>query len=138
MPARRTPASARRLERIQASPRFNGRTFVNTFGILPGLKPGVARPTIRDFLCGGERRVPAGPLPLVNPVAQWAEPIETDLRVTWLGHSTLLIEIDGVRVLTDPVWSERASPLKFAGPKRFHPPPAALAALPPLDAVIVS
>jgi len=93
---------------------------------------------MRDFLCGGERRIPAGPLPLVDPVPRWAEPAETGLRVTWLGHSTLLIEIDGVRVLTDPVWGQRASPLPFAGPKRFHPPPAPLAALPPLDAVIVS
>jgi L-ascorbate metabolism protein UlaG (beta-lactamase superfamily) len=93
---------------------------------------------MRDFLCGGERRVPAGPLPLVNPVARWREPVESGLRVTWLGHSTLLIEIDGVRVLTDPVWGQRASPLPFAGPKRFHPPPAPLAALPPLDAVIIS
>ena len=62
----------------------------------------------------------------------------TGLRVTWLGHSTLLVEIDGVRVLIDPVWGNRVSPMAFAGPRRFHPPPAALAALPPLDAVIVS
>jgi L-ascorbate metabolism protein UlaG (beta-lactamase superfamily) len=93
---------------------------------------------MRDFLCGGERRIPSGPLPLVDPVQQWTKPPETGLRVTWLGHSTLLIEIDGVRVLTDPVWGQRASPLAFAGPKRFHPPPAPLAALPPLDAVIIS
>ena len=53
-------------------------------------------------------------------------------------RTTLVIEIDGVRVLTDPVWSNRASPLPFAGPKRFHPPPAPLDALPPLDAVILS
>ncbi|MEP7344063.1 MAG: MBL fold metallo-hydrolase [Gemmatimonadaceae bacterium] len=127
-----------RLERIRASPRFNGRTFVNTHLVSSGFKEGVERPTMRDLLCGGERRVPSGPLPLVNPVSRWAEPVETGLRVTWLGHSTLLIEIDGVRVLTDPVWGQRVSPLAFAGPKRFHPPPAPLAALPPLDAVIVS
>jgi L-ascorbate metabolism protein UlaG (beta-lactamase superfamily) len=66
------------------------------------------------------------------------KPPASGLRVTWLGHSTLLIEIDGLRVLTDPVWGKRASPVAFAGPKRFHPPPAALAALPPLDVVIVS
>ena len=127
-----------RLQRIHASPQFNGRTFVNTHSVLPGLKPGVARPTIRDFLCGGERRVPGGPLPLVDPVPVWSTPNTSGLRVTWLGHSTTLIEIDGIRVLTDPVWGERVSPLKFAGPKRFHPPPAALSALPPLDVVIVS
>jgi L-ascorbate metabolism protein UlaG (beta-lactamase superfamily) len=48
------------------------------------------------------------------------------------------VEIDGARVLTDPVWGQRVSPLAFAGPKRFHPPIVPLAALPPLDAVIVS
>ena len=39
--------------------------------------------------------------------------------VTWMGHSTLLVEIDGVRVLIDPVWDERASPMRWTGPKRF-------------------
>jgi len=93
---------------------------------------------MRELLGAGVGRIPAGPLPLVNPIAQWAKRPESGLRVTWLGHSTLLIELDGVRVLTDPVWGNRASPLPFAGPKRFHPPPAPLAAVPPLDAVIVS
>jgi L-ascorbate metabolism protein UlaG (beta-lactamase superfamily) len=127
-----------RRERMRASPRFDGRVFRNTYPVSTGLKPGVERPTMRDFLCPDELRVPSTPLPLVDPRALWARRPSSGLRVTWLGHSTLLIEIDGVRVLTDPVWSDRASPLPFAGPKRFHPPPAALAALPPLDAVILS
>ena len=127
-----------RAERIKSSPRFNGRVFTNTNPVSQGLKSGVERPTMRDFICGGEHRVPSGPLPLFDPVAQWRKQPETGLRVTWLGHSTLLIEIDGIRVLTDPVWGPRASPLAFAGPKRFHPPPAPLAAVQPLDAVIVS
>jgi L-ascorbate metabolism protein UlaG (beta-lactamase superfamily) len=130
-------ATGERLERIKASPRFNGRVFVNTHPVSTGLKEGVERPTMRDFLCG-ERRKPSGPLPLVDPRDTWRKRAETGLRVTWLGHSTLLIEIDGVCLLTDPVWGERASPMPFAGPKRFHPPPARLDALPPLDAVIVS
>jgi len=131
-------ASSDRRERILASPQFDGRVFVNTHPVPGGFKPGVERPTLGEFLCGGERRVPAGPLPLVDPVPLWSRPPETGLRVTWLGHSTLVIEIDGVRVLTDPVWSERASPLHFAGPKRFHPPPAPLRALPPPDLVLLS
>ena len=130
--------SGLRAERINASPRFNGRVFVNTHPVSLGLKAGVERPTLRDFLCGGERRVPSGPLPIMNPVPIWKRPSDTGLRVTRLGHSTLLIEIDGVRVLTDPVWGQRVSPLAFAGPKRFHPPPAPLRALPPLDAVLIS
>jgi L-ascorbate metabolism protein UlaG (beta-lactamase superfamily) len=60
------------------------------------------------------------------------------LRATWLGHSTVLIEIDGLRVLTDPVWGPRASPSRFAGPKRFQPVPVRLRAMPPLDLAVVS
>ncbi|HJQ21897.1 MAG TPA: MBL fold metallo-hydrolase [Gemmatimonadaceae bacterium] len=138
MKARRSRFGARRRERLLASPRFDGRVFRNTFPVSAGLKPGVERPTMRDFLCPSEDRVPSSPLPLVDPVYTWMQRTSSGLRVTWLGHSTLLIEIDGARLLTDPVWSERASPLPFAGPKRFHPPPAALDALPPLDAVILS
>jgi hypothetical protein len=60
------------------------------------------------------------------------------LRVTWLGHSTILLEIDGHRFLTDPVWSERVGPIGFAGPKRWFPPLLALSDLPRLDAVLLS
>ncbi len=58
--------------------------------------------------------------------------------MTWLGHSTVLIEIEGVRILTDPVWGPRASPLSLAGPKRFQPVPVTLREMPPVDMVIVS
>ena len=60
------------------------------------------------------------------------------LRVTWMGHSSTLLEIDGMRVLLDPVWDERASPLRWAGPKRFFPAPLKLKDMPELDVVIVS
>jgi L-ascorbate metabolism protein UlaG (beta-lactamase superfamily) len=60
------------------------------------------------------------------------------LRVTWLGHSTTLVDIDGAHVLTDPMWSERVSPYTAIGPRRFYPPPMAIADLPPIDAVVIS
>ncbi len=60
------------------------------------------------------------------------------LSVTWLGHATALVELDGYRVLTDPVWSQRCSPSRAVGPKRLHPPPLPLEALPALDAVVIS
>jgi L-ascorbate metabolism protein UlaG (beta-lactamase superfamily) len=65
-------------------------------------------------------------------------PPKTGLRITWLGHSTNLIELDGTRVLTDPSWSERSSPIAFLGPKRWFAPPIALGALPKIDAVVIS
>jgi L-ascorbate metabolism protein UlaG (beta-lactamase superfamily) len=128
-----------RLERIKASARWAGDRFRNVHPIAPGLRdPNASMPTLSEFLCGGERRVPRGPLPSVNPLAGWAKPPASGLRATWLGHSTVLIEIDGLRVLTDPVWGPRASPSTLAGPKRFQPVPVALRAMPPLDLVIVS
>jgi len=128
-----------RLERMQASPRWAGERFRNVHPILPGLRdPNVPMPTITEFLCGDERRVPKAPLPSLNPLQSWRRKPGCGLRATWLGHSTVLIEIDGLRVLTDPVWALRASPTRLAGPKRFQPVPVALSALPPLDLVIVS
>jgi L-ascorbate metabolism protein UlaG (beta-lactamase superfamily) len=132
-------ANGLRLERMRASPRFDGERFRNLHPALPGLRdPGAAMPSLGDFLCGGERRVPTGPLPSVDPRDVWRRAPASGLRATWLGHSTLLIEIDGRRVLTDPVWGQRASPSRIAGPKRFAPVPVAIKQLPPLDAVIVS
>jgi L-ascorbate metabolism protein UlaG (beta-lactamase superfamily) len=65
-------------------------------------------------------------------------PPASGLRLTWLGHATVLAEIDGRRVLFDPVWGERCSPFRFAGPRRFHPMPLPLAELGELDAVVIS
>ena len=84
-------------------------------------------------------RAPICRLPIASGTAkQLAKPSMSGLRVTWLGHSTVLLEIDGATVLTDPIWSERASPSRWVGPRRFHPPPLALADLPRLDAVVIS
>jgi L-ascorbate metabolism protein UlaG (beta-lactamase superfamily) len=132
-------AEGLRLERMQASPLWAGEGFRNRHPIIQGLRDlAVARPTLTEFLRGGNHRVPPGPLPSVDPRAAWARPSASGLRATWLGHSTVLIEIDGLRVLTDPVWGARASPSRLIGPKRFQPVPVSLRALPPIDLVIVS
>jgi L-ascorbate metabolism protein UlaG (beta-lactamase superfamily) len=65
-------------------------------------------------------------------------PPASGLRVTWLGHSSALVEIDGQRVLTDPMWSERVTPVGGLGPRRWYPPPLPLDTLPPIDAVVIS
>jgi N-acyl-phosphatidylethanolamine-hydrolysing phospholipase D len=62
----------------------------------------------------------------------------TDATITWVGHSTLLIQLDGVNILTDPQWSDRASPVTFAGPRRVTPPGLALEQLPRIDVVLIS
>jgi N-acyl-phosphatidylethanolamine-hydrolysing phospholipase D len=61
-----------------------------------------------------------------------------EASATWIGHATTLVQCGGLNVLTDPVFSERASPLPFAGPKRAQPPGVALAELPPIDVVVIS
>jgi L-ascorbate metabolism protein UlaG (beta-lactamase superfamily) len=132
-------ASGARLERMRASPRWAGDGFHNVYPIQPGLRdPKASMPSLSDFLCGRERGNPLRPLPALNPIDAWRRTPDTRLRVTWLGHSTTLIEIDGMRVLTDPVWGLRASPLSLAGPKRFQPVPVALREMPPVDIVIIS
>jgi L-ascorbate metabolism protein UlaG (beta-lactamase superfamily) len=94
---------------------------------------------LRGALHASPYTSPTAALPVV-PVdpKELESPPPSGLRVTWLGHSTLLIEIDGHRILTDPTWSDRASPFGWTGPRRWFAPPIALSALPHLDAVVIS
>ncbi len=59
-------------------------------------------------------------------------------QVTWIGHSTFLLQVDGLNILTDPIFSDRASPVSFAGPKRSTPPAISMQQLPVIDAVLIS
>ena len=81
--------------------------------------------------------VPGEVVPLATP--SFPDRAESgDLIVTWLGHSTTLLQIGGLNVLTDPVWAERASPLQFAGPRRRLAAAISIDQLPPIDAVVIS
>jgi L-ascorbate metabolism protein UlaG (beta-lactamase superfamily) len=122
---------------MKSSPAWSGDRFRNIHD-LPRGDPNAPMPSVSEFLCGGVRRVPRGPLPVVDPLDVWTKPPASGLRATWLGHSTVLIEIDGKRVITDPVWGPRASPSSLAGPKRFQPAPVPLRSMPAVDLVIVS
>ena len=127
-----------RWDRAQKSPHFREGKFQNTEATSL-VKAGDMVPMLRDFLFGKEMRVPNCKLPLVTDGwKKFAAPAESGLRLTWMGHATTLIEVDGAAVLTDPMWSERASPSSWVGPRRFHAPPIALEQLPKLDAVVVS
>jgi len=84
-------------------------------------------------------RVPlAGPLPRATPAFVVPRNREGALSVTWVGHSTLLVQIGAVNVLTDPMWSDRASPVQWAGPRRLTAPGVPFEALPPIDVVLQS
>jgi len=120
----------------EGSPHYRGGVFHN-------LEPASAvrldteenRLVLFDLFSSGSVSRPAAPVPLADS----ASSARSDaLAVTWLGHATALVEIDGYRVLTDPVWGQRCSPSRTVGPQRLHPAPLALADLPELDAVVIS
>jgi L-ascorbate metabolism protein UlaG (beta-lactamase superfamily) len=134
-PALGRGAQGARRERMERSAQWTGGGFENPqplyndwWGSLTGMFD--ASPAVSP---DGE------PVPTVpGGRERWAAPPATGLRVTWLGHSTSLVELDGYVVLMDPVWSERASPLTWVGPKRWYAPPIALGELPKVDAVVIS
>lgn len=82
---------------------------------------------------------PQALLSVVHPTrADLAADTPSGLRATWLGHSTVYLQVDGTRILTDPVWGKRASPLSWAGPKRFYAPLIALDEVPVPQVVTIS
>ena len=131
-------AHGERLERMQESSQWDKleERFTN---VLPRVRLSSFEATWDFFFAGSATREPETPPKVTQRRAQdFSELPTSGLRVTWFGHSTMLLELDGTRTLIDPMWSERASPFTWAGPKRFYAPPLALQDLPPLDAVIIS
>jgi L-ascorbate metabolism protein UlaG (beta-lactamase superfamily) len=129
-------AQGARLERMHASTQWHEDKFDNR---LPRVD-GPAADIMTSWLFGKQAHAePSTAIPTERRTrADYDVAPASGLRVTWLGHSTLLVEIDGKRVLIDPVWGERASPFSFAGPKRWYPMPLPLHELPPVDAIVIS
>jgi L-ascorbate metabolism protein UlaG (beta-lactamase superfamily) len=128
--------SGARAARVAASPQHDGRTFRNRMPstVIPR---GSGGSILRDGLFGGQRRRPRGRVPIVTP-SGWDRPAADGLSAVWFGHASTLLEVEGRRVLLDPVWSLRCSPVSWFGPKRLHPMPLPLADLPPVDAIVIS
>lgn len=114
------------------SDHFDGTRFFNPGGTHPRALLDVLR-----WQFGRDRAVwpqnAPSPFPAAVPEAR-----VDDLRVTMVGHATLLVQVAGLNILTDPVWSQRASPFSFAGPKRVVAPGIAFEALPRIDLVLLS
>ncbi len=126
-----------RLERARRSPQWRNGKFRNSEATRT--VAGSYREMVRRQLFGPEKRQPSGPIPVVaRATSDYAKPPASGLRATWIGWSSVLVEIDGRIVLTDPVWSERCSPSTIVGPRRFHAPPIAIEDLPRVDLVIIS
>ncbi|WP_442789124.1 MBL fold metallo-hydrolase [Kitasatospora sp. NBC_01302] len=129
-----------RLERIQGSPNFADGAFQNP---VPTRRLVYERSPLEisraQLASNRGRRVPARPIPVHRlRSAELAVAPASGLRLTWLGHATVLAELDGRRVLFDPVWGVRCSPFPGIGPKRLHPMPIRLADLGPVDVVVIS
>lgn len=127
-----------RLERMQRSPRFFDGAFTNPAPTTTMAEDADTLALLKQQFFGAEQRTPPFPLPLHDPRPTLAKPPATGLRITWLGHSTLFVELDGAKLLTDPMFGLRASPSTLVGPARFHAPPLPLEALPRADAVLIS
>jgi hypothetical protein len=126
-----------RLARAQANPQYHNGRFVNLEPEAPS-DTSLIDYTVRQ-MSGDEVRVPTKPVPVlaVDKTALAAAPPTSGLRAFWIGHASTYVEIDGLRLLLDPVFAERVSPFPV-GPGRFHAPPIALADLPRIDAVLIS
>ena len=126
-----------RLERARANAQYREGRFVNLEPEAPSTTS-LLDYTMRQF-SGDEVREPPKPVPVlaVDKAALASPPPAAGLRAFWIGHASTYAEIDGVRLLLDPVFAEHVSPLPV-GPRRFHAPPIALADLPKIDAVLIS
>ena len=132
------PMAGARLERAKANPQYRDGRFVNLEPEMPTSTAALGNYIVRQF-SGNEVREPPAPLPVVavDKAALAAAPAPSGLRAFWIGHASTYVELDGLRLLLDPVFADRVSPVPV-GPRRFHPPPIALADLPRIDAVLIS
>lgn len=111
--------------------------FVNTVPVRDYSIGEIIGITWKWFFSAKEGRVPKQPLPVVKPNLQNSA-ASSAIQYNWLGHSSILLEMEGKRILLDPVFSERISPSQSFGPKRFHPNPLPLEQLPQIDLVLIS
>jgi N-acyl-phosphatidylethanolamine-hydrolysing phospholipase D len=126
-------------ETLGPAPRDPDGRFVNFAGHASHGDLSVRIPFFWRRITGVFRDRPGAPPVTSNDGAFLRENAKhSEPTVTWVGHSTLLVQMDHVTFLTDPIWSQTPSPVSFAGPKRFVPPGLAMEDLPPIDFVVVS
>jgi len=91
-----------------------------------------------ERLRDGLPKPPTAPITGITPDVEYLRANTQGTAVTWIGHATVLLQLDGLNILTDPHWGERASPVSFAGPRRHQPPGVPFEQLPPIHAVLIS
>lgn len=127
-------ASGERKVRMQQSPEWQDGHFENPQPLVNDLWDGLLAMRSASPVSSPTTTVPTSAL----SAADFATLPASGLRITWLGHSTSLVEIDSARLLIDPVWSDRPTPIPGVGPARWYPPLIAMADLPRIDAVLIS
>ncbi len=133
------PVPARDVETLGPAPRNENGRFDNPVGPLFHATFGVRFPFFMRRIGGAFRKRPGAPERIANDGAFLRENARHSVpTITWVGHSTLLVQMDHVTFLTDPIWSKTPSPIPFLGPRRFVEPGLALEDLPPIDFVVVS
>jgi L-ascorbate metabolism protein UlaG (beta-lactamase superfamily) len=119
------------------SDHFDGERFFDRHGVAPGSRGGLLRWMVDRYWRGTKAKWPAwAPSPYADrPPARVEGAV---WRISYVGHASWLIQTAGLNMLLDPVWSKRASPFRFVGPKRVNDPGIGFAHLPPIDVVLVS
>ncbi|XP_033102262.1 N-acyl-phosphatidylethanolamine-hydrolyzing phospholipase D-like [Anneissia japonica] len=136
------PLDFRKLESVTASQRTKWGNFINPWDTW---KMPSATGVLKWKLCSkNNRAIPSKSvldktLPIVSPnIEEWKTPPSSGIRVSWLGHACVLVQFDGITILTDPIFSMRCSPSQHVGPKRYRGPPCDMYDLPSIDAVLIS
>ncbi|MFK8021281.1 MAG: MBL fold metallo-hydrolase [Pseudomonadales bacterium] len=121
-------------DRVEKSDHFDGERFHNH-------SPDYKDKSFGDLLKWVFNREKVGSWtyqPLADSLTPPPARVNEGIQLTFVNHATLLIQVDGLNILTDPIWSKRCSPIPFAGPARYHPPGVPFESLPPIDLVLLS
>ena len=131
--------SGKSLERIEASPNYKDGIFVNQVKTEMNTSGGSFFSTFMKFLRGGKNRTPGKTIETAPFEKSAFAEADSLIRMTWFGHSTILLRIDGKNLLIDPVFSNHASPFGFMGPQAFpYTHKYSIDDLPEIDAVLIS
>lgn len=130
-------ASGARLARMEMSAHYQDGRFFNLLPT-PIASSGNFYELAKEYMLGGQQREPdiAPSIPQIE--ADIFQRSDDELAAIWFGHSTVFFEIGGVRLLTDPIFSARCSPVQWAGPKRFFEAPVTVDQLPSIHYVLIS
>lgn len=120
--------------KYKISDHYNGKTFFNPGET--GEQKGLMDVLKWKFTADTDKWPKTSPVEITPSIPKSAT--SEKLSITFINHATFLIQVDGFNILTDPVWSTRASPVSFAGPKRVHPPGIEFENLPKIDIVVIS